>query len=431
MILPIKSICKKEWVRRDGKSVIFLQYCRNSEERVLVDTGIAIPPEYWNRKNNRINTNLPHSFGKVKDLETHLSLKMRRAEDLINYAITNSNISPTKFLKEKFCTDFDPQKSVPVLKAQDSLDVFYHIDEYIKAKEGKVKRCTINVIGAMKNHLLSFQTYRKKPITFDSFDLYFYEKFVDYLVYEIPHKRRTEVIKGLKINSIGKTVKHLKSFLKDRMKKKVIPFIDLTDYKVLEEDVDAVYLSWEEISAIYHLDLSKQPHLEKHRDLLVLGCLTGFRFSDYSDIKPDEVRSGMLYVTQTKTLASVVVPLRSDAKAILIDKYNMQMPQVSNPNFNEYIKDVCKLAGITGQVKITHKRGNKIIEEIRPKHAWITSHTCRRSFCTNEYLAGTPADLIMTISGHKTEKAFRKYIKADKVQKAHMIKKLWDSRPVL
>jgi hypothetical protein len=37
----------------------------------------------------------------------------------------------------------------------------------------------------------------------------------------------------------------------------------------------------------------------------------------------------------------------------------------------------------------------------------------------------------MTISGHKTEKAFRKYIKADKVQKAQMIKKLWESRPNL
>lgn len=283
----------------------------------------------------------------------------------------------------------------------------------------------------MKNHLLSFQEYRRKPITFESFDVAFYEQFVDYLVYEIPHARRTDVVKGLKMNSVGKTVKHLKSFLKDRMKKKVIPFIDLSDYKVLEEDVDAVYLSWEEISSIYHLDLSKHQHLEKYRDLLVLGCLTGFRFSDYSTIKPDEIRSGMLYVTQTKTLTTVVVPLRSDAKTILIDKYKMQMPQVSNANFNEYIKEVCKLAGITEQVKITHKRGNKITEEVRPKYAWITSHTCRRSFCTNEYLAGTPTDLIMTISGHKTEKAFRRYIKADKVQKAHMIKKLWDSRPGL
>jgi hypothetical protein len=151
--------------------------------------------------------------------------------------------------------------------------------------------------------------------------------------------------------------------------------MDLSDYKVLEEDVDAVYLSWEEISSIYHLDLSHLYHLEKYRDLLVIGCLTGFRFSDYSDIKPDEIRGGMLYVNQTKTLSTIVVPLRSDVKAILIDKYNMQMPQVSNPNFNEYIKDVCKLAGITEQIKITHKRGNKTIEEIRPKYAWITSHT--------------------------------------------------------
>jgi integrase len=168
-----------------------------------------------------------------------------------------------------------------------------------------------------------------------------------------------------------------------------------------------------------------------YRDLFVLGCLTGFRFSDYSNIKPEEIRGGMLYVNQTKTLSTVVVPLRIDAKRILIDKYNMQMPQISNPNFNYYIKEVVRLAGIDELIKITHKRGNKIIEETRPKYEWIMSHTCRRSFCTNEFLDGTPANLIMAISGHKTEKAFRKYIKADQVQKAHMIKKLWDSRSEL
>ena len=109
----------------------------------------------------------------------------------------------------------------------------------------------------------------------------------------------------------------------------------------------------------------------------------------------------------------------------------MQMPQVSNPNFNYYIKEVVRLAGIDEMIKITHKRGNKIIEETRPKYNWIMSHTCRRSFCTNEFLDGTPTNLIMAISGHKTEKAFRRYIKADQVQKAHMIKKLWDNRPAL
>lgn len=107
------------------------------------------------------------------------------------------------------------------------------------------------------------------------------------------------------------------------------------------------------------------------------------------------------------------------------------MPQVSNVNFNNYIKVVAKLAGINELVKITHKKGNQIVEEIRPKYAWVTSHTCRRSFCTNEFLDGTPTNLIMAISGHKTEKAFRRYIKADQVQKAYMIKRIWENRPGL
>jgi integrase len=283
----------------------------------------------------------------------------------------------------------------------------------------------------MKKHSMAFETYRKEPITFDSFDVEFYEEFVKFLTYDIIHLRRKDIIRGLKMNTLGKTINHLKSFLNDRMRKKIIPFFDISAYKVMEEDVDAVYLSWREISLIYHLDLSEKPDLEKYRDLFVLGCLTGFRFSDYSNIKPEEIRGGMLYVNQTKTLSTVVVPLRIDAKRILIDKYNMQMPQISNPNFNYYIKEVVRLAGIDELIKITHKRGNKIIEETRPKYEWIMSHTCRRSFCTNEFLDGTPANLIMAISGHKTEKAFRKYIKADQVQKAHMIKKLWDSRSEL
>jgi hypothetical protein len=66
------------------------------------------------------------------------------------------------------------------------------------------------------------------------------------------------------------------------------------------------------------------------------------------------------------------------------------MPQVSSPNFNRYIKEVVRFAGIDEMIKITHKRGTKLIEEIKPKYNWIMSHTCRRLFCTNEFLDGTP-----------------------------------------
>jgi hypothetical protein len=427
---PIKLIVRKGKVRNDGTALISLQYCYSAEQRVVLSTGVGIPLNFWNRKTGRISKELPTNFGNAQELEIAITEKLRKAEDMVTYALKQRDTCPMKFLKENF--HLQQNWNIEQMSTQKkNLDVYFNIDDYVNSKRTTVKQCTINVINAMKAHLMSFETFRKEPITFDSFDVHFYEDFVKFLTYDIVQLRRKDVIKGLKVNSVGKTIKHLKSFLKDRMRKKIIPFMDLGAYKVMEEEVDAVYLNWQELSLIYHLDLSANKNLEKYRDLFVLGCLTGFRFSDYSDIKPEEVRGGMLYVNQTKTLATVVVPLRKDAKDILIEKYNMRMPQVSNVNFNYYIKEVVKLAGIDEQIKITHKRGNKIQEEIRPKYAWIMSHTCRRSFCTNEFLDGTPTNLIMAISGHKTEKAFRRYIKADQVQKAHMIKKLWDSRPGL
>src|ERR1700744_293905 len=82
----------------------------------------------------------------------------------------------------------------------------------------------------------------------------------------------------------------------------------------------------------------------------------------------------------------------------------------------------------TQTVEFSYGKGNKMIEEKRPKGAWITSHTARRSFCTNEFLAGTPVFLIMKIFGHKREKDFYKYIRVDPQEAAQKIKQLWMER---
>ncbi|GAC1661055.1 MAG: hypothetical protein NVS9B7_28950 [Flavisolibacter sp.] len=220
--------------------------------------------------------------------------------------------------------------------------------------------------------------------------------------------RRARVIKGLRINTVGKTIKQLKTFIKDRAQKKIIPYIDLSFFKSMEEDVDGVFLSWRELSKIYRLDMDKQPCLTKYRDLFLIGCLTGLRFSDFSTLNRNHLKDGMLHVRQYKTGDPVVIPLREDARQILVNKYQMRLPRISLVTFNFYIKEVLKFASIDEPVKISYKRGSKLIEETRPKYAWISSHTARRSFCTNEYLAGTPHDLIMAVSGHKTEKAIKK-----------------------
>ncbi len=72
----------------------------------------------------------------------------------------------------------------------------------------------------------------------------------------------------------------------------------------------------------------------------------------------------------------------------------------------------------------------KLIETFS-KWELLSTHTARRSFSTNEYLAGTPAITIMAITGHKTERAFLKYIKLSPNEHAKLMQLHWQKRAEL
>ncbi len=55
------------------------------------------------------------------------------------------------------------------------------------------------------------------------------------------------------------------------------------------------------------------------------------------------------------------------------------------------------------------------------KYELLTVHTARRSFATNAYLEDVPILSIMKITGHKTEKAFLKYIKISQEDNANKL----------
>ncbi|MBN8876892.1 MAG: site-specific integrase [Sphingobacteriales bacterium] len=434
MLLPIKPVCKKALKRKDGTSIIFIQYCHSLEKRTLLNSGISIPPEYWNFKKLCIASNLPEPYGNAESLNDQLLKSIRIVEDIVKFTRKKDDIDVLAFLKTTFSPGFD----VATLeeKAQEeqaaitvNLDVFSQIEEYIKSKKKKVSPKMINVYNNMRDTLKSFEEYRKKPITFESFDINFYEDFVEYMTYEHVHRRRKrELVKGFKISTIGKTIKQLRIFLNNRIRRKIVPPINLEDFKGMDEESDAIYLNWDEICRVYQTDLSKYPNLEKYRDLFIFGCLTGLRYSDFSTIEPEDVRNKMLYKKQEKSDHRVVIPLRDEANFIFIRKFQRKIPKITNPDFNYYIKEVVKISGITELIKFSHKQGNKDIVEVRPKYAWVTSHTCRRSFCTNEFLAGTPVELIMKISGHRNLRDFYRYIRITPEEAGLKIKELWEQR---
>ena len=434
MLLPIRPICNCKKTRKDGTSLIQIQYCFSSESKTLLNTGIAIPPVFWIKKSLSVSGKLPVAFGNAEAWNAELKRMLRVTEDIVAYAIKNKITDRVAFTRETFRPDLDVatlEKQITILAVQEpvtNLDLFFQIDEYIKSKKRTVTPKMIKVYENMKGTLKTFEVFRKSPITFASFDFNFYEEFVEYMMYDHIQRRRKEVIKGFRISTIGKIIKQLRIFLRNRMRKKIIPPINLEDFKILDEETDAIYLTWADITRIYQADLSAYPHLCKYRDLLVFGGLTGLRFSDLSNIHAEDVRSGMLYKKQEKSDNWVVIPLRDEAQYIFTNKFNSSIPLITNADFNYYIKEVGKLAGLTQLIKFSHKKGNQDVINVKPKYAWITSHTCRRSFCTNEFLAGTPVELIMKISGHKSLRDFYKYIRISQEEAGQKIKELWQQR---
>ena len=107
-------------------------------------------------------------------------------------------------------------------------------------------------------------------------------------------------------------------------------------------------------------------------------------------------------------------------------KYNGVLPQsISNQKFNDYIKEVCKLAKIDSTELKSITKGGLRAQHSFKKYDLITSHTARRSFATNLYLSGFPAISIMAITGHKTERAFMAYIRVTERQHSELLRKHW------
>ncbi|PQJ13020.1 integrase [Flavipsychrobacter stenotrophus] len=432
MLLPLKAVVSTK-VRKDGKSVIYYQYCFSSTHRVLLNTDIAIPKACWNSKRQCISKSLPTDLGGFEDLNAELGRIRKVIETIIEHGLSKGDRNIGAYVKEVFKPDFkvDTLQSTRIATyvRKKEPDFFSEIDDYILSKEKKVCEEGVANFRTMKHRLMAFEEFRKRKIAFSSLDYNFYHQFVDFLTHDFLHKRKLIPEYGLKISTIGRTIKQLRIFVKDRVRRKAVAPIDMDDFKILDEETDAIYLTYEEIGKIYALDLANDPVLALHRDMFVLGCLTGLRFSDYSTLRGSDLRNGLLYKKTSKTDSWVVIPLRSEAIAIFERHYATGVPAISNSVFNKCIKEIGELADIKDMITFSYKKGNKDISVAKPKAQWITSHTCRRSFCTNEYLSGeVDISLIMKISGHKTHKEFFKYIRVTQEEAAYKIQAIWQMR---
>ena len=314
-----------------------------------------------------------------------------------------------------------------------AINLFNYITDFIEKSKTKPNAKTGRPVSykmrreyeATFSHLKEYCTnaeYWKEPnrfIDFKDIDLNFYSSFTSYLQ-----------SKQLAVNTIGKKIQTLKIFLNAAKEEGLNHYEGFKSRKfvALSEDADTIALNEKELDAIYKLDLKDDPRLDKVRDLFLLGCWTGCRFSDLNQIKPENIKDGLLHIRQQKTGTKVVLPLHTVVTAI-INKYGASLPEpISNQKMNDYLKEVAAAAKIN---EIVHKqitKGGVKRSKAQSKFKLVTTHCARRSFATNLYKQGMPSLSIMAVTGHKTEEAFLRYIKITPEEHARKLQSAWDNR---
>ena len=299
----------------------------------------------------------------------------------------------------------------------------------LKDDEYRIEENSIKPYRSCRLHFSNFQKHVRRVFLLSDFNQDTHDQFSKYIIETVKVKRNGEV-ENISKNAHSKYIMCFLQVGKYGVKKKLIPssVIAEMDFSTSREETDNIYLNEAEIQLLMDLKDFKNKGEEEVRDMFVLGCYTGLRFSNYSHINLEYLKDGILTTIQQKTKKKVTIPIHQNVKDI-IDKYKGVLPTCpTNQEFNRTLKDLGKkipALNVPFSKQITRNR--KITVEETMKWEKLMTHTARRSFCTNMYLSGLPVLTIMSVSGHKTEKSFRAYIKATGEEHAQIMQQFWDN----
>ncbi len=384
-------------------SNIFIRFSNGRGCRLIRKTGYIVNYRDWNKKKNIPNLVSPE----LKNLKLNLDRLKTHIESQFNISLGNGEIIDNDWLlknidlfnNKRDVTDLDILTNY-IQKYID--DAPYKINQ--KGSAGLSSGRVMN-IKLFKNTILRFQREElsNRQVIISKVDVAFIERFKSWLMSQ-----------NYSINYVGKNIDNFKTICNDASKNGYNVNPSIKFIKRISEDKNPeniITLSKEEQFLIKNARIDKN-HLNNARKWLLLGCQLGQRgsdllsinesnFSEYNGMKVIEIKQG-------KTGKLVTIPLLPEASEVLKDG----LPhKISLTRFNDYIKDVCKLAGlkevITGKIKVNSR--SPMETKTLEKYNFITTHVCRRSFATNFY-GDIPTAILINITGHGSEKVFLKYI---------------------
>lgn len=224
---------------------------------------------------------------------------------------------------------------------------------------------------------------------------------------------------GFAINYKQREVSQLKSVMEEGRKLKYHTNLAYKDWGLRREHPVTIYLTQEEVDAIWNLKL-KSSMQRKARDLFIVGIYTVARFSDYSRVSDEIIRDGVIRFVHKKTSTPVLVPVAPRVREVL-DRNGGRVPTLSQQKLNDAIKEVCKLAGIDSLVEIRKSKGAAHYTERVPKWSLVHSHTARKTGATLMRLNGASMREIMLVGGWSDERTLELYLRMTGEENAKVV----------
>ena len=388
---------------KSENSQIYIRYSIDRKKVLWRKSGHVIDSKYWSET-------LSQPIQKTDALK-NLKSKLDKLSTFINDKYNDGVSEGTEFTGEWLQLQIDVfNKKTPVLE----LDVLTnYIQKYIdeapfKQNQNKglgLSKGRVQNLKLFKNTILKYEVevLKGKSILVKEVNLQFLEKYKMWMFG-----------KGYSTNYVGKNIANFRTVCRDAFKNDIETSTQIKNFKGISESKepqDVIVLSEAEQYDIKKALLTREA-LINARKWLLLGCLIGQRAGDLLSVTIDNIKQlqagKIIELKQKKTGKLVAIPLSPSAIEII----ESGMPyKISLSRFNEYIKDVCKEAGLDTPTKWRkkEKQGEPSVLKISPKHEAVSSHICRRSFATNFY-GKIPTPYLMNITAHGTERMFLTYI---------------------
>ena len=230
-------------------------------------------------------------------------------------------------------------------------------------------------------------------------------------------------------NTVNGHYKKLKAFVRWAIDKEYTTNNPFRKFKIPKDIYGTPYcLTLEDLSQLEKADLSERPSLAVQRDIFVFQCCIGCRVSDLKELTLANVINNEIHYIARKTKdgnpKTIKVPINKTAQAIIERHYDLKrkelLPFISDQNYNEAIKEVFKLAGLTRNVVVRNSLTGE--PEIRPLNEIASSHLARRTLTNILYKKYKDQSLVSSITGHApNSSAFARYRDIDEDMRREMV----------